>query len=99
MGDVGCNQDAAAGRYEAAPILWQVAWGYKAMRRHAVAVIPSQGIVVVHRGQDEPSRENVAGYRDVDGTIRMIVAAAPGTGAGGGRLQWLSGASDGEARF
>ena len=59
--------------------LWWVSdYGYLALGNggHAIAVIPSKDLVVVHR-VDNDERQNVVLYHDVDTMIRMIVAAAP----------------------
>ncbi len=41
-----------------------------------IAVIPSNGLVVVHRVLYELPREDVVSYRDIDAMIRLIIAAA-----------------------
>ena len=61
-------------------LLWQTMdWGYAAMGNggHVIAVIPSKGIVVVHRVLYDLPREDVVSYRDIDTMIRLIMAAAP----------------------
>jgi alkylated DNA nucleotide flippase Atl1 len=61
-------------------LLWQTTdWGYAAMGNggHIIAVIPSKGLVVVHRVLYELPREDVVSYRDIDAMIRLIMAAAP----------------------
>ncbi len=48
-----------------------------------IAVIPSNGLVVVHRVLYELPREDVVSYRDIDALIRLIIAAAPAAPAVG----------------
>ena len=65
-------------------LLWQITdWGYMAMGNggHVIAVAPSKDLVVVHRVQYAPPREDVVPYRDIDAMMRMIMAAAPAGGA------------------
>jgi CubicO group peptidase (beta-lactamase class C family) len=58
---------------------WTCDWGFSALGvgGHFIAVIPSKDLVIVHRVNNDPPREDNVPYRVVDAMIRMVIAAAP----------------------
>jgi CubicO group peptidase (beta-lactamase class C family) len=58
---------------------WTSDWGYSALGvgGHVIAVIPGKDLVVVHRVDNNPPRDDSVRYRDIDTMIRMVIAAAP----------------------